>query len=81
MPAQAGGRRPTVFDSYIIEIQPALAAVTVQAGLVVRDGQHFRFFSASAAFEPLEGRLFANPKAAQRAAVHHLTERGRPRLA
>jgi hypothetical protein len=81
MPAQAGGGRHTVFDNYIIEIQPAQAGVIVQAGLVVRDGHHFRFFSASAAFERLDGRLFANPKAAQKAVLHHLTERGRRSLA
>ena len=63
-----------MFDNYIIEIQPAPVGVTVQAGLVVRDGRRFRFFSASPAFERLDGQLFENPKAAQIAALRHITK-------
>lgn len=64
-----------MFDNYIIEIRPASAGVTVQAGVVVRDGRGFRFFAATNAFDRLEGQVFDNPKAAQRAALHHVTER------
>lgn len=64
-----------MFDNYIIEIQPAAMGVTVQAGLVVRDGRGFRFFAATPTFDRLEGQLFDNPRAAQRAALRHMTER------
>lgn len=59
-----------MFDNYIIEIDPASAGITVQAGLVVRDGPGFRFFAATRAFDRLDGQLFANPKAAEQAALH-----------
>jgi hypothetical protein len=64
-----------MFDNYIIEIRPASEGVTVQAGLVVRDGRGFRFFAATPAFDRLEGQLFDNPKAAQRAALRQVTDR------
>jgi hypothetical protein len=54
-------------DNYIIEIRPV--GITVQAGLIVRDGRGFRFFAATDAFNSLEGKLFKNPKAAERAAL------------
>jgi len=56
-------------DNYIIEIRPKPAGRTVQAGIVVRDGQAFRFFAAADAFYVLERRLFENPKAAEEAAL------------
>jgi hypothetical protein len=56
-------------DNYIIEIRPKSVGITVQAGVVVRDGRGFRFFAATDAFNSLEGRLFKNPKAAERAAL------------
>ena len=62
----------TMSDNYIIEIRPT-AAVTVQAGIVVRDGRGFRFFAATHAFNPLEGHLFKNPREAERAALRHVT--------
>ena len=55
-------------ENYIIEIRPKSVGITVQAGLVVRDGRGFRFFAATDAFNSLEGRLFKSPKAAERAA-------------
>jgi hypothetical protein len=64
-----------MFDNYIIEIQAGSAGITVQAGVVVRDGHGFRFFAATPAFDRLEGQLFNNPRAAQRAALRHVTER------
>jgi hypothetical protein len=78
MPSDTDGRRFNVFDNYIIEIQHASTGVTVQAGVVVRDGHGFRFFAATPAFDPLEGQLFDSPKAAQRAALRHMTERTQP---
>ena len=63
-----------MFDNYIIEVRPGAEGVTVQAGLVVRDGRWFRFFAATPAFYRLEGRLFDNPRAAQRAALQRVLE-------
>ena len=56
-------------DNYIIEIRPKSVGITVQAGLIVRDGRGFRFFAATDAFNSLEGQLFKSPKAAERAAL------------
>ena len=60
---------PLMSDNYIIEIRPRPAGRTVQAGIVVRDGNGFRFFAAADAFYALERRLFKNPKAAEKAAL------------
>jgi hypothetical protein len=59
-------------DNYIIEIRPSAVGITVQAGVVVRDGRGFRFFAATHAFNRLEGRFFESPKAAERAALRHV---------
>jgi hypothetical protein len=56
-------------DNYIVEIRPKFAHVTVQAGIVVRDGHGFRFFAATHAFNALEGQIFKSPKAAAHAAL------------
>lgn len=56
-------------DNYIIEIHPKSVGITVQAGVVVHDGQGYRFFAATEAFNSLEGRLFKSPQAAQHAAL------------
>jgi hypothetical protein len=61
-------------DNYIIEIRPKVAGITVQAGIVVRDGRGFRFFAATHAFNPLEGHLFKNPREAEKAALRHVTD-------
>lgn len=61
-------------DNYIIEIRPTSGGLTVQAGLVVRDGDRFRFFAATHVFDGLEGQLFPNPKAAEAAALRHMTD-------
>lgn len=62
-------------DNYIIEIRPASVGITVQAGVVVRDGRGFRFFAATAAFNSLDGLLFATPKAAEKAARQQVAHR------
>jgi hypothetical protein len=62
-----------MFDNYIIEVRPPTAGVTLQAGIVVRDGRNFRFFAASDIFHPLEGQRFDSPKTAERAALRCLT--------
>jgi hypothetical protein len=49
---RAGGE--TMSDNYIIEIRPNATGVTVQAGVVVRDGQCYRFF-ADACFQSAWG--------------------------
>jgi hypothetical protein len=61
-------------DSYIIELRPAAAGVTLQAGIVVREGRGFRFFAASPAFDALEGRCFGSPKKAEEAALRRIAE-------
>ena len=58
-------------DNYIIEIHPTSVGITVQAGIVVRDGRRFRFYAATDAFGSLEGRLFKSLKAAESAALRH----------
>lgn len=61
--------------SYVIETRNGAA------GIVVRDGPHFRFFAATPAFGCLEGRLFLTPKAAEAAVRRHAggAAAGRPR--
>jgi len=56
-------------QNYIIEIHEQAA------GIVVRDGSKFRFFAATRAFNPLEGRLFKNPREAERAVKNYLSAR------
>jgi hypothetical protein len=70
-PAEPGGRN-TMSDNYIIEIRPKAVGITVQAGIVVRDGRRFRFFAATHAFNPLDGHLFKNPREAEKAALRHV---------
>jgi len=64
-------------DNYIIEIHPQSAGITVQAGIVVRDGHRFRFCAATDAFSSLEGHLFKSPKAAESAALRLIVERSK----
>lgn len=52
-------------ESFIIEVRRAAV------GLVVREHDGFRFFSANAAFAELESRVFTHPSDAENAAVHH----------
>jgi hypothetical protein len=66
-------------DNYIIEIRPKSAGVTVQAGIVVRDGGRFRFFAATHKFNSLDGELFKTPRAAEHAALRCVTHVNLPR--
>jgi hypothetical protein len=52
-------------ENYIIEVDETAV------GLVVGDRGGFRFFSADSAFAGLDGHLFRNPQAAERAAARH----------
>ena len=52
-------------DAYTIEVQ------SMTVGLVVRERDQFRFFSANAAFAELDGLVFRNPAEAETAAVRH----------
>jgi len=61
-------------DNYVIEVRAALPGLTVQAGIIVREGSSFRFFAATQAFNRLEGQLFDTPKAAEKAALRLLNE-------
>jgi hypothetical protein len=63
-----------MFDNYIIEIKSPFAGRTVQAGIVVRDGNRFRFFTAADAFYALEAHCFRSLKAAEDAARRCLAE-------
>ena len=49
-------------DTFIIEV------ASQTAGIVVRDPDGYRFFSATHRFNPLEGQLFRNAREAERAA-------------
>jgi hypothetical protein len=71
-PADIGGRSIFISDNYIIEIRSKSFGITVEAGVVVRDGDRFRFYAATHAFNSLEGQLFESPKAA---ALCHIVER------
>lgn len=62
-------------DTYIIEIRPPSGGITVQAGIIVRDGHGFCFYAATHAFDPLNGRMFRNPKAAESAALRQISGR------
>ena len=62
-------------DNYIIEIRSKSLGITVEAGVVVREGHRFRFYAATHAFNSLEGQLFKSPKAAEAAALRHMVER------
>jgi hypothetical protein len=62
-------------DNYIIEIRSKSLGITVEAGIVVRDGHRFRFYAATLALKSLEGRLFKSPKAAAVAALRYISER------
>jgi hypothetical protein len=63
-----------MFDNYIIEVRPPSAGVTLQAGIVVRDGRSFRFFAASRVFDPLESQRFDSPKTAEQAALRRIAD-------
>jgi hypothetical protein len=58
-------------DNYIIETDFGAA------GLVVRSGRDFMFFSAKKEFNALEGRLFSSPERAVKAAIQQ-EAKGRP---
>ena len=49
-------------DTYIIEVG------SLAAGIVVRNPDGYRFFAASHRFNRMEGQLFRNARAAERAA-------------
>jgi hypothetical protein len=68
-------------DNYVIEIRPKSVGITVQAGIVVRDGHLYRFFAATEAFNSLEGRLFKSPKAAEHAAFCRVANGATPKPA
>jgi hypothetical protein len=62
VPANARRQEPFFMaDNYIIENRPKSTGVTVQAGVVVRDGSGFRFFAATHPFNSLEGRTSRAP--------------------
>lgn len=68
-------------DNYVIEIRPKSVGITVQAGIVVRDGRLYRFFAATEAFNSLEGRLFKSPRAAEQAALCRVADVATPKAA
>ncbi|MEQ1671124.1 MAG: hypothetical protein ABL893_09730, partial [Hyphomicrobium sp.] len=58
-------------QSYVIEVGED------QAGLVIRElgERDFQFHAANSRYKALEGRLFANPLLAERAAIAHISRR------
>lgn len=64
-PEKAAG--PPMSAAYIVETRDR------DAGILVRDGSGYRFFSAGREFNCLDGRLFATPRAAAAAATACLT--------
>jgi hypothetical protein len=56
-------------DAYVIEVQ----GVTV--GIVARDGDAYRFYASLRLFNSLEGKKFATPRLAERAAGALLRKR------
>ena len=50
-------------NTYMIEVD------SESVGIVVRDCTGYRFFSATPKFAPLDGRLFRNPRDAEREAA------------
>jgi len=64
-----------MFDAYVIQV----AGLT--AGIVTRDtlGRTYNFFSASPSFDVMEGRQFADPLEAERAARKIARHGGLPR--
>ena len=68
-----------MFNNYIIEIRPKSAGITVQAGIVVRDGSGFRFFAATHAFNSLESQYFKSPRAAEHAALRSVAHATSPK--
>jgi hypothetical protein len=74
VPANAWRQEPFFMaDNYIIENRPKSTGITVQAGIVVRDGSGFRFFASTHPFNSLEGRYFKSPSAAEHAALRRVT--------
>ena len=59
----------TSFNAYVIEVLDATV------GIVVRDGDRFRFCASDRQFYGLEGRSFCNPRAAETAALRHIQDR------
>jgi hypothetical protein len=59
-------------DAYIIESRKGVA------GIMVRDGRGFRFFSATHDFNSLEGRFFNSPREAGAAVVRHAGSSRKP---
>jgi hypothetical protein len=53
-------------DAYVIEIGGRTAGIVARNG----PGLSFSFFAAAHAYNPMDGRRFANPAAAERAARH-----------
>ena len=66
-------------DNYIIEIEPKTVpgsfTETVQAGLVIRECNGFRFFAATRVFFDLEQQVFRTPQAADEAALRRFSSR------
>jgi hypothetical protein len=67
--AQLAERMHAMVDNYIIETPRGAA------GLVVRSGRGFLFFSAKREFDILDGQLFPNPERAAKAAIRQETKR------
>jgi hypothetical protein len=67
MPAVRVMSRTFEFDAYVIEVQGQTA------GIVARDGRGYRFHAATHPFNSLDGRNFASPLQAEKAALALVT--------
>jgi hypothetical protein len=63
LPAMEVMSRSFEFDAYVIEVQGQTA------GIVARDGRGYRFHAATHPFNSLDGRNFASPLQAEKAAM------------
>ena len=67
LPAMEVMTRSFEFDAYVIEVQGQTA------GIVARDGRGYRFHAATHPFNSLDGRNFASPLQAEKAALALVT--------
>lgn len=58
-----------MFDNYLIEISGK------PAGIIARDTHGYRFHASESAFNDLDGQIFSDPLAAERAARKLLAKR------
>ncbi|GLS78124.1 hypothetical protein GCM10007904_34610 [Oharaeibacter diazotrophicus] len=66
---------PDMFDNYLVEVHDN------PVGILVREGRHFAFHALEDSVKDLEGQVFPDAFAAERAARKHLDARRQQRQA